>query len=170
VDPHPPQRSQAGGTAAGDSTDDDFGGWRPTELGAAVQRVLALAGQSRPAIARRLGLNESEVWAMEHLMVDEVGPGELARRLHISPAATTVLVDRLERMGHVVRTPDPGDRRRVSVEPTAQGRAAVLAELVPLLSRLTDLDQSLSARDRGVVTRYLEDLAAILEGTVLRGE
>src|SRR3954469_4880751 len=42
--------------------------------------------------------------------------GELGARRGVVPPAVTALVDRLETAGHVRRTRDPGDRRRVTVE------------------------------------------------------
>jgi DNA-binding MarR family transcriptional regulator len=51
-------------------------------------------------------------------------PGALARDLELSSGAMTSRLDRLEDLGFVRRLPDPGDRRGVLVELTAEGRAA----------------------------------------------
>jgi MarR family 2-MHQ and catechol resistance regulon transcriptional repressor len=50
--------------------------------------------------------------------------------MHITSGTVTSLLDNLERKGYVVRSSDPGDRRRVLVDitPTAQG---VLDEVLP---------------------------------------
>ena len=45
--------------------------------------------------------------------------GELARRTGLTTGATTRLIDRLEKGGHVRRVLDPADRRKVIVEMTA---------------------------------------------------
>ena len=61
-------------------------------------------------------MNVSDMRAI--LLLSERGPmggAELARRLGISSAATTVLVDRLERAGHFERVRDTGDRRRAGM-------------------------------------------------------
>jgi len=71
-----------------------------------------------------MALNLSEVDAMEHLMGAAMGPVELSRRLHMTSASATVLVDRLAEAGHVEREPDPSDGRRRVVRPTAQGASA----------------------------------------------
>ena len=99
-------------------------------------------------IARRLGLDPSEVDAMEHLMGDPVGPVELSRRLHMTSASATVLVDRLEDAGHVVREPDPSDGRRRVVRPTNQGARAVYQQIGPLVADLVAVEDGMSARDR----------------------
>src|SRR5699024_4393623 len=49
-------------------------------------------------------------------LVRREGPlplGEFANRLGVVPSAATAIADRLERVGHVERCPDPADRRRV---------------------------------------------------------
>ena len=50
---------------------------------------------------------------------------ELAERIEVKPSAVTVMVDRLEKRGFVRRVQDPGDRRAVLVEVTAEGREAL---------------------------------------------
>ncbi|MDO9409960.1 MarR family transcriptional regulator [Patulibacter sp.] len=54
-----------------------------------------------------------------------LGPAALASTLHLSRPATTALLDRLERAGHVARRPDPDDRRRSVIE--MQPAASALA-------------------------------------------
>jgi DNA-binding MarR family transcriptional regulator len=50
---------------------------------------------------------------------------ELADRLHIAPRSATTVVDALEEVGLVARTPDPVDRRAVRVVLTEAGRGAL---------------------------------------------
>jgi DNA-binding MarR family transcriptional regulator len=52
-------------------------------------------------------------------------PGELADALGVNPRSVTSKVDAAERDGHVVRRPDPSDRRATLVELTARGREAL---------------------------------------------
>ncbi|MEV6301492.1 MarR family transcriptional regulator [Actinoplanes sp. NPDC051861] len=73
----------------------------------------------------------------------QLSPGALAASMMLSTGGTTARLDRLERAGLVVRSPDPGDRRGVLVRLTAKGRdiadqavAAGLAEQQRLLSHL----------------------------------
>jgi DNA-binding MarR family transcriptional regulator len=51
--------------------------------------------------------------------------GELAGRLGLGAPATTALIDRLESAGHVVRSRDPHDRRKVTL--SMQDKALQLA-------------------------------------------
>jgi DNA-binding MarR family transcriptional regulator len=57
----------------------------------------------------------------------QLGPGgarltDLARGAQMSPQAMGELVDELEGLGYVVRTPDPGDRRAKLITLTDSGR------------------------------------------------
>jgi DNA-binding MarR family transcriptional regulator len=51
--------------------------------------------------------------------------GEVARRLMVTPAVVTGLIDRLERRGYVRRLSGASDRRRVHLALTEDGRAAI---------------------------------------------
>lgn len=50
---------------------------------------------------------------------------DIASRLVLSPGGATKVIDRLERMGYVIRTPDPTDRRATIIEITDAGREAM---------------------------------------------
>ena len=137
-------------------------GWRSSEVSEALYAVLNAMPDLRAALAHRLGLNVSEVDAMQHLMTEPVGPVELSRRLHMTSASATVLVDRLEEAGHVVREPNPHDGRRRVVRPTQQGAVAVYDQIGPLVSDLVDAEAALSARERRAVAAYLARVLDVL--------
>lgn len=48
-----------------------------------------------------------------------VTPGVLSRTMSLSASATTSMIDRLEKAGHVVRSAHPEDRRSVMIELTS---------------------------------------------------
>jgi len=138
-------------------------GWPASPLADALYAVLRATPETRVGIARRLDLNPSEVDAMEHLMGEPIGPVELSRRLHMTSASATVLVDRLEEAGHVVREPDPNDGRRRVVRPTAQGMESVYRQIGPMVADLVGVEDGMSARDRDAVVAYLHRVLAVLE-------
>jgi DNA-binding MarR family transcriptional regulator len=51
-----------------------------------------------------------------------ISPNELARILHMHKSTITFLVKRLVERGALIRTVDPEDRRRATLELTARGR------------------------------------------------
>ncbi len=115
----------------------------------AVRALISASQDLTVRMARRMGVNVSDMtailWLNEH---GPVGGAELARRLGISTAATTVLVDRLERAGHVERVRDTVDRRRVTLTETAEARAAALRAWLPAIQEIDEVSRSLSESER----------------------
>lgn len=70
------------------------------------------------AVAEKLGLNVTD-WKCASILFQEgpCNPSRLAELTGMSSAATTQVVDRLERAGIVRRERDPNDRRRVVLHP-----------------------------------------------------
>jgi DNA-binding MarR family transcriptional regulator len=136
----------------------------PTLL--ALRRLISAAELVQPAVAQQAGLTRSEVRTLELLSRGPLGPAEIARRLDVSTAASSGIVDRLVGHGHAVRTPHPSDRRRQVVEITESGRSDTLALLAPMLDRLDRLDAELDEHEREMVARYLEGCVEALLSVV----
>ena len=132
----------------------------------ALRDVVAAGSRVSHVVARRAGLGDSEMRGLQHLVDAPLGPAELARRLEVTTAAATAIVDRLAARGHVERGPHPSDRRRTEVSLTASGRAEVLAHLRPMLDALARHDAGFTSAEREVVERYLHGAGAVLEGFV----
>ena len=106
-------------------------------------------------VARRAGLSVSELHALRHLSQGPLGPADLARRLGVTTAASSGIVDRLVKHGHVQRRPHAEDGRRTEVFLTHPGRLEMVRYLAPMFLALTELDQDLSDADRAVVDGFL---------------
>jgi DNA-binding MarR family transcriptional regulator len=88
------------------------------------------------AICRRYGLSHAALNALA-VIEGEGQPmltGELASRMHITSGTVTSLLDNLERKDYIVRSSDPGDRRRVLVDITPAAQA-VLDEVLPAIQQ-----------------------------------
>ncbi|MFE2615396.1 MarR family winged helix-turn-helix transcriptional regulator [Micromonospora chalcea] len=140
-----------------------------SEASRALRDVLRIAGDTRAALARRLGLNPTDAAAIDHLVStpEPLGPVELGNRLGIRSASATTLVDRLVQAGHVARTPHPYDRRRLSLQVTESAVDEVLEALRPLLvgvdravSRLTPEQAEATAAFLREVTDVMRDYVA----------
>ena len=95
---------------------------------------------------------------------EPLSPTEIARRLIVTTASVTSLLDTLERRGLVERRPDPADRRGllVAITPTAQ---AMVRQYVPEVVALQGAVMSgIGEEDRqqliAVLTRIREAIAA----------
>jgi DNA-binding MarR family transcriptional regulator len=126
----------------------------------AVRALITEAVTLRRTLSRRSGLSETELDALEHLVGAPSTPSELARLLDVSTAASTGVVDRLERRGHVERRKHPTDRRRLEIHVTGEGRAELLRHLTPMLHALTELDRGMTSDERNTVIRFLNGAQA----------
>ncbi|WP_353354971.1 MarR family transcriptional regulator [Intrasporangium sp. DVR] len=129
--------------------------WRPSRTLEALQELLDVADELPDVVARRAGMSVSELHALKHLSAEPLGPVELARRLRITSAASSGVVDRLVAHGHAERRPHPDDGRRTVVVVTASGRAEVIGWLRPMFEALASLEASLTDGERAVVETYL---------------
>ncbi|MPQ97797.1 MarR family transcriptional regulator [Modestobacter sp. I12A-02628] len=87
-------------------------------------------------------------------------PSRLGAALHLSSPATTALLDRLERAGHVRRTRSTVDRRRVDLEMT-RAAGLVAGELFGPLGRSVGAAvERYGPEERALVARFLRDVIA----------
>ena len=69
----------------------------------------------------------------------------IAARANITPQAVGELVDDLERLGYVVRQPDPDDRRAKRIVLTDRGRKSVTAALDTIATLEAELENLLGS-------------------------
>jgi DNA-binding MarR family transcriptional regulator len=105
------------------------------------------------AVAPVTGLNRTDLRALDLIVAGNgLTAGELSHRLNVTTGAITALLDRLERSGHAARRVQDGDRRRVSIWPTAKA--------------VRDRDSTIAALADavlGIVDRYTEDEGRVIE-------
>jgi DNA-binding MarR family transcriptional regulator len=121
----------------------------------ALRDLVSAGARVNHVVARRAGISDTELVTLEHLSRDQIGPAEVARRLEVSTAAATGIVDRLVARGHVERRPHAADRRRTELVLTASGRGEVVGHLLPMFIALDRLDREFTEEERAVVERYL---------------
>jgi DNA-binding MarR family transcriptional regulator len=108
------------------------------------------------ATAKRMGLEASELAALEHLQAaGAINQKRLGERLSKSPGAITAMIDRLERRGYVERTPNPEDRRSALVNITKAGIEESLRHLWPYIEDMKGVEEGFSEEERAVVARFL---------------
>ena len=108
------------------------------------------------ATAKRMGLEASELAALEHLQAaGAINQKRLGERLLMSPGAITAMIDRLERRGYVERTPNPEDRRSALVNITKAGIEESLRHLWPYIEDMKGVEEGFSEEERAVVARFL---------------
>jgi DNA-binding MarR family transcriptional regulator len=135
-----------------------------TLIRAALHRKALADARQRAALARRLGLTDSEVLAVQHLArAGELTPGQLGALLQLSSGGTTALIQRLERGGHVSRHANPHDKRSAVVRLTPAIAARAADAWAPFVSEIDALAARLSEPEREVVRRFVEGTADAAE-------
>ena len=82
--------------------------------------------------------------------------GELASFLGVSPPAATKNIDKLERLGLIVRTPSKGDRRATLLVPSAKGRRLVQKYEGIKADRLAPVLEEMGSKDLDRLAQLLE--------------
>ncbi|MEV0383623.1 MarR family transcriptional regulator [Nonomuraea sp. NPDC050643] len=107
------------------------------------------------------GLHRTDLNALVVILdADRVGrpltPGALGIALHLSPPATTALINRLEQAGHVERRRSTTDRRKVEVVLNEQAAQLARHFFTPLARHLTKVIDAFTPEERRVIGRFLE--------------
>ena len=118
------------------------------------------------AVAARLGLNATDVNCLRLLEDEAMSAGELSDRIGLTGAATTALIDRLEKTGFVRRERSKEDRRRLTIH--ADG--AKLREVDALYGSQGDgmarLLAKYSAEEFAVILDFLEQTSTALDAEI----
>lgn len=112
--------------------------------------------------ATRHGLHPTDVTALAVLASARrpLTAGQLAAALELSSGATTRLVDRLERRGHLTRETDPDDRRRRLVSLTPSAASTANAYVGQISARVSAVLAAFDEAEQAVLTRFLDRLVA----------
>ncbi|SED03258.1 DNA-binding transcriptional regulator, MarR family [Streptomyces sp. 2131.1] len=114
-----------------------------------------------------LGISNAEWEVLKTLVLGgepyRLGPGELAKRLGLTPAAMTHRIDRMAGEGLVTRDRDENNRVRVIVELTDEGRTKWLEAMRMATDFEADLLQDLGSGERGVLGEMLTRLLRRVE-------
>ncbi len=106
------------------------------------------------------GLADRDIVLLGHL--DETQPlntGVLARHLGIRPSTLSAQIQQLEKLGHLVRQPCAGDRRRLDLRVTRQGADALAKTSILDPGRVTVLLMQLTPEERTLAVGGLALLA-----------
>ena len=132
------------------------------ELARLLQRYVVEAVRLGRVFAEKHHMHPTD-WAalLAVIQGDRAGrpltPGELGQRLGISSGATTAVLDRLERAGHVRRVRDDRDRRRLTLHRAESATALLHTFSEPLDVAMDAIVVGYSGGELAVVQRFLDD-------------
>ncbi|MFJ4037399.1 MarR family winged helix-turn-helix transcriptional regulator [Microbacterium sp. NPDC090007] len=141
----------------GESAEDDRG----TRVMEALRAYRAAEMSMRRQTQAAMAMGENELLVLRFLTRAnssgrDVTPIDLARHLVVSTASVTAMLDRLERSGHVIRTPHPSDRRKVIVSSTIRADDEMRQALAAMHARMMHATRAMSAEQAEVVTTFLQ--------------
>ncbi|KRC51772.1 hypothetical protein ASE16_01465 [Leifsonia sp. Root227] len=132
-----------------------------------VLEAMRAYGAADAAMQRRsehaMRMSENDISALRYLLrANErgvsVGPKELADYLGVQSSSITILLDRLEKAGHVRREPSPFDRRALIIVPTVPTDELHKAILGDIREELIDVAGSLSEKDAETIVEFIDRL------------
>lgn len=136
-------------------------------VGQQLQQIAILTRKSASHLGTALGINQTDVAVLEHLITDgPLPPTELATRLSVTTAGITQVIDRLERAGHVVRERQLNDKRRVLVRPVPESVAQAYRHIAPMLNGLSSVLGALKGDDRRVIEAFLGQVIEVYRTTL----
>jgi len=121
------------------------------------------------AIAERVGLCPADHKTLD--VLQRHGPltaGDICACTGLASASVTSLIDRLAAKGYVRRASDPGDRRRVIVEPVNERVAELFSLFTSLKRALLSLLERYDDAQLETIRDFLESSAAVLREETAR--
>lgn len=139
---------------ATDSTPQGVGGVHETT--ALLRLILRISEDFTGYMGEQLTVNPTDLAAMQYLIMEgPMSPTQLAKKLNLSTAATTVVADRLTRVGHVTRAPHPTDRRAIIIKPAEESVAKAMGTLMPMIRGIDTVIHEFTPDEQEAISRYL---------------
>lgn len=136
-------------------------------MSADMRAIAAESDRIGRHFARQNNVSGSDFHALLHIMVAETAgepltAAQLRRRMDVSPAAITYLVDRMIEAGHLRREPDPHDRRKTLLRSEKRGMTLARSFFTPLGAALRSALAGLSDRDLAAAHRVFSVMIEVM--------
>jgi DNA-binding MarR family transcriptional regulator len=140
--------------------DKEYGAGLSDELVELMHRYSLAAQQLGATFAQRHRLHPTDLQALIAVMLaerdgDPLTPGRLGEALGLSSGASTAVIDRLEKAGHLRRTRESSDRRVVHLRYGEPGMAIAVSFFRPMGVRSRAVIGQFSPAEQQVIRRYL---------------
>jgi DNA-binding MarR family transcriptional regulator len=113
--------------------------------------------------AGHFGISRTDLHLIDRLRSEgPQTPSELARSVGLTSGGLSIALERLERIGYIVRSQHPGDRRSVLVEATDAIVPLENQVFGPLIREMRSLLATYDDRDVATIRDYLERAATVI--------
>ncbi|HEX7030623.1 MAG TPA: MarR family transcriptional regulator [Gammaproteobacteria bacterium] len=129
-----------------------------------LRRIIRAVDLYSRYLALRYSLTGPQLVCVRHLLrFGPTAPGTLARRISLSPATVTGIVDRLEKRGLVTRARSIDDKRKVEIALTEEGRQLVGQMPRPLHETFSRRLGELPVEQQEEIDRVLAKIVEMME-------
>lgn len=136
-----------------------------------LREIIQTSDEFESYMGRQLSVNPTDLQAMENLiMAGPMSPTQIARKLNVSTAAATAVIDRLTALGHVSRAPHPSDRRGVLVVPTDTSVARAMDGLLPMIIGIDRVIHDFDADQQQTIVDYLSRVVDVYKSSMSEPE
>jgi DNA-binding MarR family transcriptional regulator len=134
----------------------------------AVRALVSQMQQYGDSVGHHIGLHRSDLTAMNLISQaamrgERMSPSDVARQMSLSAAAVTALVDRLEKVGHLERTPDERDRRRVRLDVSEQATGVSRRMFRPLTEQMVKVLEPYSDEELELVLKVITEMTEAVQ-------
>jgi DNA-binding MarR family transcriptional regulator len=137
---------------------------RSTTALVALRRIVRVTEFNARTLANQSDLTASQLLVMQHVAQSgKALPSAIAKAIDLKQATVTVLVNKLEDAGLVTRRRDTEDRRRVWIEMTNSGQAALDRSPDLLQNRFERGFENLEEWEQAMIIAMLERVASLLD-------
>jgi DNA-binding MarR family transcriptional regulator len=138
------------------------------EIVAAIRRIMRAVDLHSQDLRERCGLTAPQLAAMQEIgRQKQIGVSALARLIHLSQPTVSGIVDRLERLEMVQRTPSKKDRRETYISLSRRGQAVLQDAPSLLRDRFrNELAQLAEWEQTGILTA-LQRIATMMDAEEL---
>lgn len=148
--------------------DDPSGRVTGSDVARAIRGLTLRTQDYAEAVTHHLHVHRTDLAAMNAISLAQqrgqvMTPSELARELSMSAAAMTAVVDRLVKMGHLERQPDPQDRRRTQLIVTATANEMGRVMFAPMAQQVREAADRYTPQELALVVRVLTDIEAAID-------
>ncbi|MFC4590194.1 MarR family winged helix-turn-helix transcriptional regulator [Sphaerisporangium corydalis] len=138
-------------------------------LGAAAQAQQSAVDALDEAAATSLGVNRTDLRCLEVLLACEATtPSGLGIALGLTTGSVTAMLDRLQRLGYLTRSPDPGDRRKVVVRITPEAARRAYEIYGPIAEEGTGFLSAYTVEELRLITGFLRRSRELYERHLTR--
>lgn len=136
-----------------------------------LRRIIRAVDLYSRYLALRYSLTGPQLVCVRHLLRNgSTAPGTLARRVSLSPATITGIIDRLEKRGLITRERSVEDKRKVEIALTDKGREIAAQMPPPLHETFARRLNELPLAEQQEIDRVLAKIVDMMEAQELSAE